>query len=110
MQADFARPPATAAVSKVSPPLVAGPQPPTDTTVALSSATPPATGNELNAAETAAQPDAEENGQAAVKHYELPIPQWMFSLIGHVFFALVGLGLGYWLLCWLRPNVFRWPW
>jgi len=31
-------------------------------------------------------------------------------LLGYVSSALVGLGLGYLVLSWLRPNTFPWPW
>ena len=32
---------------------------------------------------------------------------WWVSLIGHVIAALIGLGLGYWMLHWLRPDNVR---
>lgn len=60
--------------------------------------------------ETENEPKAVESKPAAKAHYELPVPHWLFSLTGHVFFAMAGLGLGYLVLCWLRPNVFRLPW
>ena len=91
--------------------IAAGPQPPADTPVATpSSVAPQATGNGPNDAETAALPKAGENEQPAKTPYELPFPQWIFSLTGHVVFALAGLGLGYLVLCWLRPDTFRLPW
>ena len=40
----------------------------------------------------------------------LPIPHWLFSLIGHVVAAAVGLGLGYFVLYKLRPESFPLPW
>lgn len=40
----------------------------------------------------------------------LPIPRWLFNLIGHVFFALLGLALGYLVLSWLHPKAFPLPW
>lgn len=40
----------------------------------------------------------------------LPIPRWLFNLIGHVFFAILGLALGYYVLTWLKPETFRLPW
>ena len=40
----------------------------------------------------------------------LPTPHWFFSLTGHVIAAAVGLGLGYLLLHWLRPEKFPLPW
>jgi molecular chaperone DnaK len=39
----------------------------------------------------------------------LPIPRWLFSLIGHVCAALIGLALGYLVLHWLRPGKFPLP-
>jgi molecular chaperone DnaK len=39
-----------------------------------------------------------------------PQSGWLFRLIGHVIFALIGLGLGYLILHWLRPNLFHLPW
>ena len=40
----------------------------------------------------------------------LPIPHWLFSLIGHVVAAAVGLALGYFVLYKLRPDSFPLPW
>ncbi len=40
----------------------------------------------------------------------LPVPRWLFRLIGHVMAAVFGLGLGYLVLHWLRPETFAWPW
>ena len=34
----------------------------------------------------------------------------LFSLIGHVLAALIGLGLGYLILNWMRPEKFPLPW
>ena len=34
-----------------------------------------------------------------------PRVAWWVSLIGHVIAALIGLGLGYWMLHWLRPDI-----
>jgi hypothetical protein len=42
--------------------------------------------------------------------YELPIPHWLFSMIGHVIAAATGLALGYLILHWLRPGKFPLPW
>lgn len=111
MQANFDGPAAASAVRKGWTPSIAGPQPPADATVAPSASTlpPAAAENEPNAAETAAQPNAGEKKQTAEAPYELPLPPWVFSLIGHVISAAVGLGLGYWLLCWLKPNTFQMP-
>jgi molecular chaperone DnaK len=39
-----------------------------------------------------------------------PPAGWLFRLVGHVVFALIGLGLGYLILHWLRPGVFHLPW
>jgi hypothetical protein len=41
---------------------------------------------------------------------ELPLPRWVFSLIGHVLAALLGLVLGYLILALLRPLTFPLPW
>ena len=41
---------------------------------------------------------------------ELPLPRWLFSLIGHVLAALLGLVLGYLILALLRPLTFPLPW
>jgi pyruvate/2-oxoglutarate dehydrogenase complex dihydrolipoamide acyltransferase (E2) component len=65
---------------------------------------------------TADEPIADEPPSAASKKQdgspavELPIPRWLFSLIGHVIAASVGLGLGYGILHWLQPKNFPWPW
>jgi hypothetical protein len=40
----------------------------------------------------------------------LPLPRWLFSLIGHVLAALLGLSLGYLILAWRRPLTFPMPW
>ena len=40
----------------------------------------------------------------------LPLPRWLFNLIGHVLAALLGLALGYLILAWLRPLTFPLPW
>ena len=40
----------------------------------------------------------------------LPVPRWLFSLIGHVLAALLGLSLGYLILSLLRPLTFPLPW
>ena len=39
-------------------------------------------------------------------HPDLPIPRWLFSLIGHVLAAMLGLVLGYLILSLLRPLTF----
>jgi molecular chaperone DnaK len=55
-------------------------------------------------------------GQNPWNNVELPArtrpPQsrWLFRLVGHVVSALIGLGLGYLILHWLRPDVFHLPW
>ena len=41
---------------------------------------------------------------------ELPLPRWLFSLIGYVLASLLGLVLGYLILAWLRPLTFPLPW
>jgi len=41
---------------------------------------------------------------------DLPLPRWLFNLIGHVLAALLGLALGYLILAWLRPLTFPLPW
>jgi hypothetical protein len=41
---------------------------------------------------------------------ELPLPRWLFNLIGHILAALLGLVLGYLILAWLRPLTFPLPW
>jgi molecular chaperone DnaK len=38
------------------------------------------------------------------------IPRWLFSMVGHVLAAATGLGLGYAVLHWLRPEKFPLPW
>lgn len=38
------------------------------------------------------------------------LPHWAFNLFGHISAAVIGLGLGYLVLAWLRPDVFPWPW
>jgi molecular chaperone DnaK len=40
----------------------------------------------------------------------LPIPRWLFNLIGHVLAALLGLAIGYLVLSWLKPESFPLPW
>ena len=40
----------------------------------------------------------------------LPIPRWLFSLIGNAIAALLGLALGYLILSWLRPEAFPLSW
>ena len=40
----------------------------------------------------------------------LPLPRWLFNLVGHVVAALLGLGLGYLFLSWWKPESFPWPW
>jgi hypothetical protein len=40
----------------------------------------------------------------------LPIPRWLFNLIGHVLAALLGLGIGYLFLSWWKPESFPLPW
>ena len=39
-----------------------------------------------------------------------PARRAVVIVIGYVTSALVGLGLGYLVLSWLRPNTFPWPW
>jgi len=66
------------------------------------SATPPpaaAAGNELIEKDKPLTPDD-----------VLPIPHWLFSLIGHVLAAAIGLALGYFILYELRPDTFPLPW
>ncbi len=41
---------------------------------------------------------------------ELPLPRWLFNLIGHVLAAVLGLILGYLILALLRPLTFPLPW
>ncbi len=41
---------------------------------------------------------------------ELPLPRWLFNLIGHILAALLGLVLGYLILALLRPLTFPLPW
>jgi hypothetical protein len=36
--------------------------------------------------------------------------RWIFSLIGHIVAASIGLGLGYLVLHWIRPGRFPLPW
>jgi hypothetical protein len=40
----------------------------------------------------------------------LPVPRWLFNLVGHVLAALLGLVLGYLILARLRPLTFPLPW
>ena len=40
---------------------------------------------------------------------DLPLPRWLFNLIGHVVAGILGLVLGYLLLSWLRPLTFPLP-
>jgi molecular chaperone DnaK len=40
----------------------------------------------------------------------LPVPRWVFNLIGHVLAAILGLGLGYLFLTWWKPESFHWFW
>jgi hypothetical protein len=37
-------------------------------------------------------------------------PRWIVGLVGYLTSALAGLGLGYLVLHWLRPNTFPWLW
>jgi hypothetical protein len=41
---------------------------------------------------------------------ELPLPRWLFNLIGHVLAAVLGLILGYVILARFRPLTFPLPW
>jgi hypothetical protein len=38
------------------------------------------------------------------------VPRWLFSLVGHVLAAVLGLAIGYLVLSWLRPETFPLPW
>ena len=60
-----------------------------------------------NGASPPEQANARQDGQSGNGSLA---PRWLLSLIGHVVAAAVGLGLGYLLLSWLRPDVFSLPW
>jgi hypothetical protein len=60
-------------------------------------------------AETTGAPSAEERSSRDSPP-ELPLPRWVFNLVGHVLAALLGLVLGYLILAWLRPLTFPLPW
>jgi molecular chaperone DnaK len=58
----------------------------------------------LRGLDAALSPNRRENAG------EGPIPQWLMGLVGYATSAILGLALGYWLLSWLRPDAFPWPW
>ncbi len=51
-----------------------------------------------------------DDQSAAPTTHDFPIPHWVVSLIGHVFSAAIGLGLGYLILHWFKPVKFPMPW
>jgi molecular chaperone DnaK len=56
-------------------------------------------------------PDAADTSaatQAAARKREVPV--WLLGAIGYVLSAVFGLGLGYLVLSWLRPDSFPPPW
>jgi ABC-type branched-subunit amino acid transport system permease subunit len=55
-------------------------------------------------------PAAAEEESDSDSSPELPLPRWLFNLIGHVLAALLGLILGYLILARLRPLTFPLPW
>ncbi|MBN2580158.1 MAG: Hsp70 family protein [Pirellulales bacterium] len=60
-------------------------------------------------AKSAVEPDPPGAVQLPVRDVT-PRSRWLFRVIGHVIFALLGLGLGYLVLHWIHPEIFRWPW
>lgn len=94
-------------------PSVADLQPSPDIPVAptpVSSVPPQAEGDKPDVVQPAAEAKTGEDEEPAKSPYVLPFPRWAFNLTGHIVFALIGLALGYLVLCWLRPNTFRLPW
>jgi molecular chaperone DnaK len=61
-------------------------------------------------ADTAAPLIAHGGRQPAASRHEPSATRLMFTVIGHVIAALTGLGLGYLVLFWLRPDKFPIPW
>jgi hypothetical protein len=53
---------------------------------------------------------SEEKPPTADSSADLPLPRWMFNLIGHMVAGILGLVLGYLILSWLRPLTFPLPW
>jgi molecular chaperone DnaK len=65
-------------------------------------------------ASSASLPDnaavSSDNPANTVWGYTIPIPRLLFNTIGHVLAAMLGLGLGYWLLTRWKPESFSWLW
>lgn len=67
-------------------------------------------GNEADKKDTEKQDATKtDGGKETPADDELPIPRWLFSMIGHVMAALLGLALGYLVLHRLRPGKFPLP-
>jgi len=49
-------------------------------------------------------------GDAKPSAPALPMPRWLFNLIGHTIAGVLGLILGYLILHALRPEAFPYPW
>lgn len=53
---------------------------------------------------------ASKKTSADIVPYRLPVPHWIISFVGHIIAAAMGLGAGYLLLHWLRPEKFPLRW
>jgi hypothetical protein len=54
------------------------------------------------------EPAPADNTPPETAPYQLPIPHWVFSMIGHILAALIGLGLGYLILKQYWPEKLPW--
>jgi molecular chaperone DnaK len=73
-------------------------------------ADPPAGERRVPVANPEANPFVSSDDDTDAAKPPLPMPRWLFNLIGHVLAAALGLAIGYWILSLLKPESFPLPW